>query len=157
MNTNSGSRRHPPTPDAISLERVRLLGPGELRFRFDTHMRLVWDQIHGNGSFDRAIDAIDAILGDAVELGIAPVAVAPYTVLNAIHLDATIADLSGRGIRRVEIARLDPAPPLTSFHDPLTHMSAEWNDWVLERIRHAARTHDVAVTILFESERTMEV
>jgi len=120
-------------------------------------MAVVHDQIHGAGSHERCVAALAVIVADSVGLGVVPIAHVPYSTLNAPHLDATVADLSARGIHRIELHDLHPTAPLTPFHDPQQHMSAEWNDWVIKRTRHAAELHAVELRVALGDSRQMEV
>ncbi|MBM4062875.1 MAG: radical SAM protein [Planctomycetes bacterium] len=133
--------------------RFRELEPfvSSLTFSIDSHMRDVYERIRLRSQPDKVFQNLPRAARLCREHGIEPHANVVLMVENAAYMHETVAFLADQGCTTVRLlAYRHPvnANPDRAFADAVRHLSPEWLQWMLRRLRAVAR--EKRIKLVFE-------
>ena len=140
-------------------EKFRELEPHvtKLTFSIDSHMRDVYERIRLRSRPDKVFENIPRAASLCREHDIGAEANVVFMVENAPFMHETVAFLADLGCTTVRLLAFHMMPILSSerrFSDAQLHMSAEWFEWMMGRIRRVAK--EKKIHLIFEGKRREE-
>lgn len=120
-------------------------------FSIDSHMRDVYERIRLRSKPDKVFENLPRAARLCREHGIEPQANVVFMVENAAFMDETVAFLADQGcttVRMLAFRMPYGAASERSFSDAVRHMSPEWMEWMLNRVRKVAK--EKRIRMVFE-------
>lgn len=120
-------------------------------FSIDSHMRDVYERIRLRSKPDKVFENLPRAARLCREHGIEPQANVVFMVENAAFMDETVAFLADQGcttVRMLAFRKPYRADDERAFSDAVRHMSPEWLQWMLGRIRKVAQ--EKRIRMVFE-------
>lgn len=122
-----------------------------MTFSIDSHMRDVYERIRLRSKPDKVFTNLPRAARLCREHGIEPHANVVFMVENAAFMDETVAFLADQGcttVRMLAFRLPNGAHHDRSFSDAIRHMTPEWIEWMLGRIRKVAQ--EKRIRMVFE-------
>lgn len=130
----------------------------KLVFSIDSHMRDVYERIRLRSKPNKVFENLPRAAQLCRDHGIEPEANVVFMVENAPFMDETVAYLADQGCATVRLLAFHMAPNLTTdriYSDPAVHMSEEWFDWMMGKIRRVAE--EKKIRLLYEGPKREEL
>lgn len=130
-----------------------------ITFSIDSHLRDVFERIRLRSKPDKVFRNLPVAARLCREHGIEPQVNIVYMMENAAFMDETVAFFADAGITTVRLLAYIRMPHLSAerdFSDAAMHLSPEWNEWMLGKIRRVAEEKQIRVSFDLKEKETVD-